>query len=674
MKKIALFFVVILFFFADFVMAQQDTVLHQLDGVRITAKERNETILTTTSLQIIEKEHFKELPAIQLSDVLKLFSGVVIRDYGGVGGMKTVSIRGFGAQHTAVAYDGIAVSDCQTGQIDLGKFSLNNLKQISLNSGTPVDIFLPARLFASAGVININTLKPIFKSNKPCNLRVNLTGGSFGLLNPSILLENRICKVKSDSMPFISSSLNINYLQSNGNYPFTIYYGNAGDSTSQERRANSDVRTLSAEENLYFNFRSRGQMNMKFYYFQSERGLPGAVVLYNTHARQRLADLNAFGQVHYINYSSSKVVYQLNAKFNFASQHYIDPDYLNDERNLENLYSQREYYLSNTVMYLPHRRVSLSLSNDLMYNNMSANLTDFSKPSRWTVYTALSLLWNPKHLTLRAGLLHTGVANRTEKGAAGKNISRFSPAVGLLVQPLLSEDWVFRFYYKNVFRLPTFNDLYYRETGNISLKPENTHQFNVGVGYAKSLRKNRFHAYCNVDGYYNRVTDKIIAIPNKNLFIWSMINFGEVEIAGVDVNASILYQIIKQLQIELNGSYGYQYAVDISDSQSKTYRHQIPYTPLHSGSASVSVRTPWVDFCYSLIVSGSRYALQQNVKSNLLAPYTDHSIVLSKDFKIKKITLGGKIELLNIADQHYEIIRNYPMQGRSLRVSVIFGY
>ena len=50
---------------------------------------------------------------------LKRFAGVQVKDYGGVGGMKTVNIRGLGAGHTGVTYDGVQVGDCQSGQVDL---------------------------------------------------------------------------------------------------------------------------------------------------------------------------------------------------------------------------------------------------------------------------------------------------------------------------------------------------------------------------------------------------------------------------------------------------------------------------------------------------------------------------------------------------------------------------
>ena len=37
-----------------------------------------------------------------MGDALKRFAGVQVKDYGGVGGMKTVNIRGLGAGHTGV--------------------------------------------------------------------------------------------------------------------------------------------------------------------------------------------------------------------------------------------------------------------------------------------------------------------------------------------------------------------------------------------------------------------------------------------------------------------------------------------------------------------------------------------------------------------------------------------
>lgn len=668
-KKVLLLLVFSLFFAENF--AQIDTSVQFLEGISVEGKAERSAISTTVPVQTLTQADIQTMPAVLLSDVLKLFSGIVIKDYGGVGGMKTVSMRGFGSQHTAISYDGLPVTDCQTGQIDLSKFSLENVEQISVNSGTD-DIFLPARLFAAANLIQIRTLRPKF-DKRPFHIDFRFLGGSFGLWSPSVLLENRIVKRRNNGFS-LSSSLNINYLQSDGRYPFTIYYGGDNDSTSLEKRSNSDVRSMNIEGNLFFTFDYTTQMDVKFYYYQAERGLPGAVIFYNTHSRQRLYDQNTFGQVHFLKHFLKNVDYQLNAKFNYAYERYFDPDYLNAAGFADNRYFQREYYLSNGVSYRPHKIVNLTLVNDLIFGNLTANLPNFILPSRLQVLTVLSAAVDTRFVQAKAALLHTGVANWAKKGAAADNVSRFSPSAGISIRPMLSQDFHIRAFYKNIFRLPTFNDLYYNDFGNRDLRPENTHQFDLGLTYARSFLHKKMGISITVDGYYNRVKDKIVAIPSRNLFTWMMLNFGAVKIAGMDANVSFNYKIIKQLKIDIVGSYSLQQAVDVTDPKSNTYRHQIPYTPLHSGSASLTLSTPWVDVSYTVVAAGKRYALQQNVPANELKPYSDHSLALAKDFDVKgKVVLGYKLELLNLANRHYEIVRNYPMQGRSVRGTLRIG-
>lgn len=668
-KKLLLLLVFSLFFAENF--AQIDTSVQFLEGISVEGKAERSAISTTVPVQTLTQADIQTMPAVLLSDVLKLFSGIVIKDYGGVGGMKTVSMRGFGSQHTAISYDGLPVTDCQTGQIDLSKFSLENVEQISVNSGTD-DIFLPARLFAAANLIQIRTLRPKF-DKRPFHIDFRFLGGSFGLWSPSVLLENRIVKRRNNGFS-LSSSLNINYLQSDGRYPFTIYYGGDNDSTSLEKRSNSDVRSMNIEGNLFFTFDYTTQMDVKLYYYQAERGLPGAIIFYNTHSRQRLYDQNAFGQVHFLKHFLKNVDYQLNAKFNYAYERYFDPDYLNAAGFVDNRYFQREYYLSNGVSYRPHKIVNLTLVNDLIFGNLTANLPNFILPSRLQVLTVLSAAVDTRFVQAKAALLHTGVANWAKKGAAADNVSRFSPSAGISIRPMLSQDFHIRAFYKNIFRLPTFNDLYYNDFGNRDLRPENTHQFDLGLTYARSFLHRKMGISITVDGYYNRVKDKIVAIPSRNLFTWMMLNFGAVKIAGMDANVSFNYKIIKQLKIDIVGSYSLQQAVDVTDPKSNTYRHQIPYTPLHSGSASLTLSTPWVDVSYTVVAAGKRYALQQNVPANELKPYSDHSLALAKDFDVKgKVVLGYKLELLNLANRHYEIVRNYPMQGRSVRGTLRIG-
>ena len=78
--------------------------------------------------QTLGGERLEAMRSHNVADALRYFSGVQIKDYGGVGGVKTVDIRSMGTNHTGIFYDGIQLGNAQNGQIDLGKFSLDNLE------------------------------------------------------------------------------------------------------------------------------------------------------------------------------------------------------------------------------------------------------------------------------------------------------------------------------------------------------------------------------------------------------------------------------------------------------------------------------------------------------------------------------------------------------------------
>lgn len=178
--------------------AQQQKVdtahIYSIPEIMVSDPYQTREVRSASPLQVFNKEELKNLQALQVSDAVKHFAGVTVKDYGGIGGLKTVSIRSLGAQHTAVSYDGITVSDCQTGQVDIGRFSLNNVDRLSLNNGQSDNIFQPARFFASAGILNIQTLTPHFKEDKPTNIAAEFKTGSWGLVNPSLFLEQQLNK------------------------------------------------------------------------------------------------------------------------------------------------------------------------------------------------------------------------------------------------------------------------------------------------------------------------------------------------------------------------------------------------------------------------------------------------------------------------------------------------
>lgn len=653
-------------------VAQQnstDTVRH-LEEIMIIEDYKKSEVRSTSPLQVLSAKDISELNVLQLSDAVKHFSGVTVKDYGGIGGLKTVSVRSLGANHTTVSYDGLALSDVQTGQIDIGRFSLNNVDMISLSSGQTDNIFQPAKLFASASVLNIVAKKPTFDHNDNFNGQIVSKGGSFGLYNMSSVFNWFINK----HLTFAASG---EVLTANSEYPYRLNYGVVGkDSTSVEQRKNSDVLNVRAEGMLYANLAPKTTATLKTYFYHSQRGLPGATIYYNlsNFSSQRIRDYTFFTQAHLLHNFNKKWSVQTHFKYNRAKLHYLDPAYLNSEGKTENNYLQQEAYTSVSTLYKLLNQLSVSVSADYIYNVLEADLYQFSYPQRHTLLTAFAAKYVHKHLLATTSLLYTQTAERVKTGVSASDNEKLSPYISLSIKPFDAINMRFRMFYKNIFRVPTFNDLYYTRIGNPKLKPEDTNQFNVGITYVAVPVNWLSYFSVTVDAYRNAVKNKIVAYPTKNIFEWTMLNYGKVDIDGVDANIRAIVLLTDRALLTVGGSYTYQRALNRTSETDKNYNHQIPYTPRVSGAANAAVETVWFRLAYTLVWSGHRYALAENLKENRVGGYADHSLSASKDVQTSVGKFTVNVEVLNFLNKNYEVVRYFPMPGRSIRGTLVWKF
>lgn len=641
------------------------TAVYDIQEVVVTENYRNSETRSTAPLQILSQKKLASLNALQVSDAVKFFSGVTVKDYGGIGGLKTVSVRSLGAAHTAVSYNGMTLSDCQNGQIDIGRLSLENVDMLSLANGQSDQIFQAARLFASAAVLNIRTSTPKFEENRPVNGKLAMRGGSFGLLNPSAHVNVRL----GDRW---SMHVDGEWLYSNGQYPYLLHYGSAGtDSVSRERRQNTDVNNLRAEAMFYGSFSDTDEMQVQVYYYGSERGLPGATIYYNTlnFSSQRLWDNTCFAQVHYKK-DWDKWAFRVDGKYNFGYTRYLDPTMLNSAGREENTYRQQEYYVSAGGLYKIIPNLSVSLNTDAFVNTLWADLTDFSFPMRYSWLTALAVKYVSNRVLATGSLLATLTEEQVRNGQSADIPFRLSPYASVSVQPFGRVDLRVRAFYKNIFRLPTFNDLYYGRIGNPDLKPETTNQYNLGLTYSVRIGHYVPLLSFTADAYHNDVRDKIVAFPSKNIYTWTMLNYGKVSINGLDLTGEAAFYPWEKIGLSIGGTYTYQRALNVTDPDSREYGHQIPYTPRVSGSGKAALETPWVNLAYSVVWSGHRYAVNQNYAENRVPGYSDHSLSASRTFHIGRMELACSVECLNLGGKNYEVVRYFPMPGRSWRASV----
>lgn len=92
-----------------------------LDVARISASVKAETS-ASSPVQRLAHDELRRGGVVYLHEAVKGFAGVSVKDYGGIGGLKTVSVRNLGAAHTSISYDGITISDAQNGQVDISRF------------------------------------------------------------------------------------------------------------------------------------------------------------------------------------------------------------------------------------------------------------------------------------------------------------------------------------------------------------------------------------------------------------------------------------------------------------------------------------------------------------------------------------------------------------------------
>lgn len=656
MKHIYTTSVILLFFISVLNSHSQssDSIkTYSIREVKVLGKSKPSTVKSSSPLQVLTTTEIERVGIVSISDAVRRLAGVSVKDYGGLGGMKSVSVRGLGDQNTAVLYDGVASSNSQSGSIDIGRFDLENISMITLSVGQPQNIFQTAKAFASASVLSITTKKPDF-SNKNIIGRASIKSGAWGLFNPSLFLGSKMSQKWY-------TTIDVNWLRSDGNYPFKF---NNGAYIEKRKRNNSDINTWRSELNIYGDLNKGGKIQFKTSYYDSSQGLPGSVISVNTVALDRIKNRDFFSQLNYENDFSEKFSLKGYAKYSRLYSQY--KNFINYNSTEVDKYTQNEYYISAVGLYKLTDYLSTSLAQDYAYNNLTANYQIQQHPSRNTSLTALNFNFTTKPLDVTATLLGTYIGEQVKSGSKPKDKKRLSPALSILYNPF-DNGLRFRASYKDIYRIPTFNDMYYYRMGNIKLRPEISRQYNVGVTFAKSFNSTFSAFTISVDGYINKVKDKIVIFAAAPLSL-SLTNLDNVTIRGLDISTSSEFTINKDLSLLLSGNYTYQ-----SSKNDETHL-QTPYTPEHSGAGSVSLDNKWVNVSYSIVASGKRYSKLNQTSLSRMDPYFDHTISINKTFLLGATSLRLQAELLNLSNKNYEIISGYPMPGRSFRISSILKF
>ncbi len=622
---------------------------HPVDSVHTIDEVVVRAMREVTPHQTISYGQIQNLPSSNVADALKYMAGVQIKDYGGLGGQKTVNVRSLGSQHVGVYLDGVRITNVQNGTVDLGKYSLTTLESVSLFNANKTELLMTASEYASASTVYLKTHRPDSTS-----LQASYQLGSFGTHKVAATYSFR-------HWGFIDAA----FTHSEGNYPFR-YHTEYEDTTGTRR--NGDITMFRVEGCAFY----KG-MEWHTYYFNSRRGLPGGIVrrLSDTYTDVgREWDRNFFSQLSYRTQLplTGKHSLGMRAIVKYANDflHYRSDYPENISVHANNQYRQQDLYGALALAYQWHD-FGVSASGDLRWSDLTCDVKNFHYVYRMDSKTSLSAFWQHRGLKASVSGLYTSVSDHTQ--------GKIKPLRRMTWNALTSYTlggWMMRAFYKTVFRAPTLNDLYYTLVGNRNLKPEYTKQLDVGVTYtlgtpaavgdADGATQRKPYFSVQADWYYNRVEDRIVCLPLKGSYQWTMLNYGYTRCMGVDVSVNGHWRYHSLLLTAT-----WQDDRNRTDPKEKAYNDRIAYSPEWSLTAVYTLLYKGWTASLSHMFVDKRYWTTENAIDDPLSAYNCTDLKIGYRF-LRHYTV--EVECQDLFDERYEMIQRWPMPGRRFAVTL----
>ena len=433
----------------------------KLDEVLVTGSRAPLTALQSAKIvTVISRDDIQRAEVASINDILKLATGVDVRQRGGFGVQTDISINGGTFDQITILLNGVNMSSPQTGH-NAADFpvSLSDIERIEVLEGAS------ARVFGSSafnGAINIVT-----RTDKKSSVRVSAEGGSFGTFGGDAGLSLRTGNV--------SQQLSGGYTQSDG--------GTANSDFKRRR-----MYYMGSWDSRYVNLSWQGGLSSQDY---------GASTFYSARFNNQweatrrfmasaLADIRPF--------ADERLVFSPSVYWHRDVDHYQLTRGKVGAKNGENYHRMDVYGASlnaHTTWLLGKTAVGVDLRKEHILSTAYGTLLD---ESEWTAIhgsdrhydhrgdrtnTSLFLEHNVilGGFTLSAGVLanrNTGLDNRF----------RFYPGVDLSYRP--SDNWKFYASWNKALRVPTFTDLYTSNSaqqGDPNLSPERNSTFKIGTRY-----------------------------------------------------------------------------------------------------------------------------------------------------------------------------------------------
>ncbi|MCF6297007.1 MAG: TonB-dependent receptor [Flavobacteriaceae bacterium] len=527
----------------------------------------------------------------------------------GNGLVSSISLRGTGASHTGVYWNGIAINSVLNGQTDFNTLTANSFDAIEIRKGG-ASVLLGSG--AIGGAINLSD-RVVFFDKKEMSIHLGLGSYNTYATQFNALLSNQK----------IYTKISLGTTNSDNNYPYL-------DSDLR----NDNGAYINYNINGVFAYRINLKSNINFYtsFLDNDRDISrtltasGNAKLLNFNTRS-LLDWKYLGN----RFTSSLKLAYLTEKFTYFFDKNA-PDFAVGKSNYLISKYDFTYFLNNTIFF----------NAGLEYRNEKGWGSSIIKEEQ-NIFNSHVLFHHqpiPK--------LNYNISIRKEYSS----IFEVPLIYAVDGKYELTKQLTIKAAYSTNYRNPTFNDLYWNPGGNIDLKSEKSKSAEIGLDFNNKLFQ------FNITSYFIKSKDLIQWQPTSTNF-WQPQNIQDVSNYGLELSASVKKRFTHHL---LSLKIQYDYAISNDEELDK----QLIYVPFHKANSHLHYQYKKWNFSYNLQYTGKVYTTTSNTE--YIDNYMLSNINFYRNLLKDKIKIAFKIN--NLFDKNYQSVAYRPMPNRNYTLNI----
>lgn len=609
----------LIFIFPLFAVAQKKDTVYLLKEVDISA-HRPEVFGNGYKLEKIDSTYLNNLSAYSLAELLAQQSGIYIKSYGS-GQVSSPSLRGAGAAHTAVLWNGLNLQSPLHGQSDLSLIPNEFLDEVKIQPGGA------GGLYGSGAIGGAVHLDNKIKFNQGLNTSLTTSYGSFNNLNEQLRFEY-------GSKNFISSTRVFNHDLQN-NFPYNNY---SKPSSPLSKQSNAEIKEQGLLQENHFKWREVNIFSLRIWYQNTDRNVPASIAQAYSNANQKDEFFRLMGEWERKGSTMD---------FNFRTAYFDEQLKFADPSSDIDSKSRSKNYINEVETKW---KIGTSQFLDVGINNTFATAVStgfLSEVNRNQLAFFSMYKWTNTKKTF------TGTISLREE-IFNKTLIPVTPGIGL--EWTLIKNIKFKGNVSRVYRVPTFNDLYWLQGGNPDLIPESGWSEEAGISHriSRSVLRTDF----DITFFNSKLDNWIIWLPTASF--WTPQNIMQVWARGVETRFDINYKF-HNVGFHFNAGSNYVLSTNekTKSESDASLNKQLIYVPQYKveGNFGILYKSYYINFNYSY--TGYRYTTSDNTE--FLKPFQLGNISFSKTFSFRTVELKAFVQMNNIWKAQYEMVQGYPL-------------